>query len=199
MYNLGVKIERDKQTKTSPKEIRVATYRKGQEPRKEIAMNTTTSAVRFTIDFINTTITGTQASFNKASKGFGPEYEELTAKIAAHPTFKLAIKEQKHKTTRAKRTYEGLNDDFIKNYISTLDNAKEMQREYKAIQEAAKECHMKAFPMTKKWFLDKFSTGEKPFNMADAREKISNFRIAQATKPLTDISSDNAEQTNEAA
>ena len=35
--------------------------------------------------------------------------------------------------------------------------------------------------------------------MADAREKISNFRIAQATKPLTDISSDNAEQTNEAA
>lgn len=162
-------------------------------------MNTTTSAVRFTIDFIKTTITGTQASFNKASKGFGPEYEELTAKIAAHPTFKLAVKEQKHKTTRAKRTYEGLNDEFIQAYISTLDNAKEMQREYKAIQEAAKECHMKAFPMTKKWFLDKFSTGEKPFNMDDAREKISDFRIAQATKPLTDVSSDNAEQTNEAA
>lgn len=196
MYNLGVKIERDKQTKTSPKEIRVATYRKGQEPRKEITMNTTTSAVRFTIDFINTTITGTQASFNKASKGFGPEYEELTAKIAAHPTFKLAVKEQKHKTTHAKRTYEGLNDEFIRAYIS---NAKEMQREYKAIQEAAKECHMKAFPMTKKWFLDKFSTEEKPFNMDDAREKISDFRIAQATKPLTDVSSDNAEQTNEAA
>ena len=199
MYNLGVKIERDKQTRTSPKEIRVATYRKGQEPRKEITMNTTTSAVRFTIDFINKTIAGTQASFNKASKGFGPEYEELTAKIAAHPTFKLTVKEQKHKTTRAKRTYEGLNDEFIQAYISTLDNAKEMQREYKAIQKAAKECNMKAFPMTKKWFLDKFSTGEKPFNMADAREKISNFRIAQATKPLTDISSDNAEQTNEAA
>ncbi|MDO4174798.1 MAG: hypothetical protein Q4D42_08530 [Eubacteriales bacterium] len=199
MYNLGVKIERDKQTKTSPKEIRVATYRKGQEPRKEIAMNTTTSAVRFTIDFINTTIIGTQASFNKASKGFGPEYEELTAKIAAHPTFKLAVKEQKHKTARAKRTYEGLNDEFIQAYISTLDNAEEMQREYKAIQKAAKGCRMKAFPMTKKWFLDKFSTKEKPFKMDDAREKISNFRIAQATKPLTEISSDNAEQTRKAS
>lgn len=32
--------------------------------------------------------------------------------------------------------------------------------------------------------------------MDDAREKISDFRIAQATKPLTDVSSDNAEQAN---
>lgn len=53
-------------------------------------MNTTTStnsAVRFTIDFFKQTITGTKASFAKAGKGFGPEYEELTAKMAAHPTF----------------------------------------------------------------------------------------------------------------
>ena len=80
-----------------------------------------------------------------------------------------------------------------------MDNAEEMQREYKAIQKAAKECRMKAFPMTKKWFLDKFRTEEKPFNMDDAREKISKFRIAQATKPLTEISSDNAEQTRKAS
>lgn len=38
------------------------------------------SAVRFTIDFFNKTITGTKASFDKAGKGFGAEYEELTAK-----------------------------------------------------------------------------------------------------------------------
>ena len=53
--------------------------------------------------------------------------------------------------------------------------------------------------LTKKWFLDKFSTKEKPFKMDDAREKISNFRIAQATKPLTEISSDNAEQIRKAS
>lgn len=158
----------------------------------------TTYSVRFTIDFIEQTITGTKASFNKASKGFGPEYEELTAKIAAHPTFMLTVKEQKHKTTRAKRTYEGLNDGFIKDYISTLDNAKEMHREYEAIQMFAKECRMKAFPMTKKWFLEKFSTEKQPFNMDDAREKISDFRIAQATQPLTVVSSDNAAQADEA-
>ena len=39
------------------------------------------SNVRFTLDFFKKTITGTKASFNKANKGFGPEYEELTSKM----------------------------------------------------------------------------------------------------------------------
>ena len=50
-------------------------------------MNTTKSNVRFTINFFEQTITGTKASFSKAGKGFGPEYEELTSKMAAHPGF----------------------------------------------------------------------------------------------------------------
>ena len=73
--------------------------------------NTTSSsksAVRFTLNFFDKTITGTKASFNKANKGFGPEYEELTSKMAAHPDFTLVVKEQKTKTTKAKRTYEGM-------------------------------------------------------------------------------------------
>lgn len=198
MYNLGVKIERDKQTKTSPKEIRVATYRKGQEPRKEIAMNTTTSAVRFTIDFINTTITGTQASFNKASKGFGPEYEELTAKMAAHPTFTLTVKEQKHKATSAKKTYEGMDFKFMEDYIATFEDAT-LAHEYESVKEMAKKCGTKTYPLTKKWFLGKFSKMEGGFDMDAARKDIANFRIALATQLLTNVSSDNAEQTNEAA
>ena len=198
MYNLGVKIERDKQTKTSPKEIRVATYRKGQEPRKEITMNTTTSAVRFTIDFIKTTITGTQASFNKASKGFGPEYEELTAKMAAHPTFTLTVKEQKHKATSAKKTYEGMDFKFMEDYIATFEDAT-LAHEYESVKEMAKKCGTKAYPLTKKWFLGRFSKMEGGFDMDAARKDIANFRIAQATQLLTNVSSDNAEQTNEAA
>ena len=70
------------------------------------------SNVRFTLDFFKKTITGTKASFNKANKGFGPEYEELTAKMAAHPDFELRVKEQKTKTTKAKRTYEGIHWTF---------------------------------------------------------------------------------------
>ena len=198
MYNLGVKIERDKQTKTSPKEIRVATYRKGQEPRKEITMNTTTSAVRFTIDFINTTITGTQASFNKASKGFGPEYEELTAKIAAHPTFTLTVKEQKHKATRAKKTYEGMDFKFMEDYIATFEDST-LAHEYESVKEMAKKCGTKTYPLTKKWFLGKFSKMEGGFDMDAARKDIANFRIALATQLLTNVSSDNAEQTRKAS
>ena len=44
----------------------------------------TTYTERFTIDFISKKIIGTQASFNKASKGTGEIYEELASKIARH-------------------------------------------------------------------------------------------------------------------
>ena len=43
--------------------------------------NKTASTTRFTLDFFNKTISGTKASFNKANKGFGAEYEELTSKM----------------------------------------------------------------------------------------------------------------------
>ena len=171
-------------TKTSPKEIRVATYRHGQEPRKDITMNTTTStnsAVRFTIDFFKQTITGTKASFAKAGKGFGPEYEELTAKMAAHPTFTLTVKEQKHKATSAKKTYEGMDFKFMEDYIATFENAT-LAHEYESVKEMAKKCGTKAYPLTKKWFLGKFSDVESGFDMDAARKTIADFRIVQATK-----------------
>ena len=67
-------------------------------------MNTTKNAARFTLNFFDKTITGTKASFNKANKGFGPEYEELTAKMAAHPDFELRVKEQKVQSSRIRKS-----------------------------------------------------------------------------------------------
>ena len=64
----------------------------------------TTYTERFTIDFISKKIIGTQASFNKASKGTGEIYEELASKIARPPNFEVAVKEQKTHITKAKRT-----------------------------------------------------------------------------------------------
>ena len=61
----------------------------------------TNRTARFVIDFVKKTITGSEASFKKASKGFGPEYEELTEKITKHPEFKLIVIEAK-KSTKAK-------------------------------------------------------------------------------------------------
>lgn len=78
---------------------------------------TTTYTERFTIDFISKKIIGTQASFNKASKGTGEIYEELASKIARHPNFEVAVKEQKKHITKAKRTYDGMDFKFMEAYI----------------------------------------------------------------------------------
>ena len=144
-------------------------------------MNTNKNmTVRFTIDFPTKTITGTKASFNKAGKGFGAEYEELAAKLAAHPDYTLVVKEQKRKTTKAKRTYEGLDFDFMEAYIEMQAEAEKLTNEYKAVKEmAAIRCSSK-YPLTKKWFLGKFSTEDQPFDMDKARKDIDNYHIRQA-------------------
>ena len=167
-------------------------------------MNTTTStsksAVRFTLNFFDKTITGTKASFNKANKGFGPEYEELTSKMAAHPDFKLVVKEQKTKTTKAKKTYEGMDYKFMEAYIATFEDAS-MVKEYEAVKQMAEDCGTKAYPLTKKWFLGKFSDMEGGFDMEAAKKDISNFRIAKAQASILEVVSAAAaaEQTEAAA
>ena len=164
-------------------------------------MNTNTtsskSSVHFIIDFINKEIIGTQASFNKASKGSGAEYEELTTKMAAHSDFELKVKAEKNKSTRPKRSYEGMNTKFIKDYISTLDNAADMMAEYNAVQKMAKDCSTSAYPLTKKWFLGKFGTKEDGFDMEAAKEQISNFRISQAAQMAATLSAESVAEPNQ--
>ena len=164
-----------------------------------IIMNTTTSSARFTLDFFKKTITGTKASFNKANKGFGPEYEELTAKMAAHPDFTLVVKEQKTKTTRAKRTYEGMDYKFMEDYIATFEDAS-MMKAYEAVKKMAEDCGTKPYPLTKKWFLSKFSDMEGVFDMEAAKKDIANFRIAKAQASILEVMSKAAadEQDEEA-
>lgn len=162
---------------------------KAKRARKATIMNAITtsskSAVRFTLNFFDKTITGTKASFNKANKGFGPEYEELTSKMAAHPDFTLVVKEQKTKTTKSKRTYEGMDYKFMEDYIATFEDAS-MVKEYEAVKQMAEDCGTKAYPLTKKWFLGKFSDMEGGFDMDAAKKDIADFRIAQAEKKVAE-------------
>ena len=164
---------------------------KAKRARKETTMNTTTSSVRFTINFFNKTITGTKASFNKAGKGFGPEYEELATKMAAHPDFTLIVKEQKTKTTKAKRTYEGMDYKFMEDYIATFED-ETMVKAYKAVKQMAKDCGTKAYPLVKKWFLAKFSDMEGVFDMDAAKKDIADFRIAKAQASILEVVSEAA-------
>jgi len=164
---------------------------KAKRARKETTMNTTTSSVRFTINFFDKQIIGTKASFNKAGKGFGPEYEELAAKIAAHPDFELVVKEQKHKTTKSKRTYEGMDFKFMEDYIATFEDAS-MVKAYEAVKQMAKDCGTKSYPLTKKWFLAKFSDMDGVFDMEAAKKDIANYRIAKAQASILEVVSEAA-------
>ncbi len=140
----------------------------------------TTSTERFTIDFINKKIIGTQASFNKASKGTGEIYEELASKIARHPDFEVAVKEQKKHITKAKRTYDGMDFKFMEAYIATQKIAEQLVKEYEAVKKMAKASNTSVYPFTKKWFLGKFDPEKKGFDMKKAIEEISSHRIASA-------------------
>ena len=144
------------------------------------------SNVRFTLDFFKKTITGTKASFNQANKGFGPVYEELTAKMAAHPDFELRGKEQKAKTTKSKRTYEGMDFKFMEDYIATFEDAS-MVKAYEAVKQMAKDCGTKSYPLVKKWFLAKFSDMEGGFDMEAAKKDIANYRIAKAQASILEV------------
>lgn len=134
----------------------------------------------FTIDFMRKRIIGTKASFNKASKGAGDAYSELTAKIAAHPDYKLIVKTSKHKSVKKKRTYDGLDFDFMESYISIQPDAEAVMREYEEVKRVAVACGTSIYPFIKKWFLGKYSSANNPFDMTEAREAINNARLAAA-------------------
>ncbi|MBE6961790.1 MAG: hypothetical protein E7445_04975 [Ruminococcaceae bacterium] len=140
----------------------------------------TTNTVRFTVDFIEKKIIGTKASFDKASKGFGPAYEELAEKVAKHSDFKLEVKEQKKHTTKAKRTYDGMDFAFMEAYIETLKNAEQIMAEYEAIKADAKKWDISVYPYTKKWFLGEFDPDKNGFDMAKAKQEITEYRMSRA-------------------
>lgn len=146
-------------------------------------MSQTAEKCYFTIDFLKKTIAGTKTSLKKAGKGSGAEYEELITKLSAHPDFKLVVVEPKQKSNKAKTTYKGLDYTFMEAYIATLKNSEAVLADYNAVKKMAETCGTKAYPLTKKWFLNKFSTEENPFDMDKARDTISNHRIKTAIAP----------------
>ena len=134
----------------------------------------------FSVDFFARTISGTKASFIKASKGNGPAYEELAGLIAKHPEFELVIKEPKQRINRAKRDYNGMDYDFIVSYIEIQPKATTLMAEYESVKKFAKENKMSVYPFVKKWFLGEFDPDKNGFNMAEAKKAISDYRMAKA-------------------
>ena len=156
--------------------------------------NTTNNqAPRFIVDFINKKIIGTKASFDKASKGFGSIYEELAAKVAKHPDFTPEVKEQKKHSTKAKKTYEGLDYKLMEDYIRIQANGIKVMRKYEAVKKFAKKAGKTVYPIVKKWFLAVYED----FDVKEAEDAIRDALIASATNSVS--VEDQANSTEELA
>ena len=73
----------------------------------------------------------------------------------------------------------------MEDYIATFEDVA-MVKEYEAVKEMAENCGTKVYPLTKKWFLGKFSDMEGGFDMEAAKKDIAEFRIAQAEKKVAE-------------
>lgn len=139
------------------------------------------NGTRFVINFIDKTITGTKASFDKAGKGEGEIYIELADKMAAYPKYKLVIKEQKKRSTKTKQTYDGLNFDLMEKFIKIQDDSETLLRAYNGAKMMADKVGTSKYPFVKKWFLGQF----KDFDVAEAKEAISNHNISLVVQNAT--------------
>jgi len=119
LYNVGVKSEGHEETQT---QYRIKNFECAKSTRKEIIMKKNI----FTINFTNSTISGSKSALKKASNPASAEYKELTAKMAAHPTFKVVEKEP----NTDKNTYKGMDFKMMRDYINAQPNAKELMAEF---------------------------------------------------------------------
>lgn len=120
----------------------------------------------FTVCFEDNTIIATKTTLKKASVPNSPEYKTLMKLMKQNPTFAVVVKEIKK--AEGKKTYSGLNNGFIKNYISIKENAEELEQQYNKAYEMGK------FVMVRKWFLNTF----KNFDMEEAKREIAKARLA---------------------
>ena len=127
----------------------------------------------FHFDFFERQIVGTKACFDKASKGSGSEYDELAAKMAAHPDYTLVAKKQSKKINRAKHTYHGLDYKFMERYIRIQMNQELLMKQYQNAKKVAKDAGRSVYPFVKHWFLDQFGNEDGYFDMEEAEETIT--------------------------
>ena len=125
---------------------------------------------RFTVDFFTKKIIGTKASFDKARRHGSSEYKELCGLMSDNPDFEIVVKEIKQ--NKSKQSYKKLDFKFIESYISIQPDAEKIMREYEAIKISAKSLGRSVYPDTKRWFLEKFSSEDKPFDMDEATREI---------------------------
>ena len=158
--------------------------------------NTTTSSVRFTLDFAKRQIVGTKASFDKASKGVGPIYEELAAKMAAHPEYTFKIIPPK--SNKEREVYTKMDITFMRDYIEMVGDT-EFSVKFEKIIAFADVQGKSKYPLAKKYFLKQYKTEEHDFKYAEVKELVENYRINKVGTGLTESALTTEEDTDSLA
>lgn len=145
---------------------------RAQSAERKYIMSNRNNPARFTVDFVRKQIIGTKTSLNRAKNCNNPEYKELRELMEAHPRFRVAAK--KVKQNNSKQTYKKLNFKFIEKYISIQPDSEKIMREYEAVKTSAESLDRSVYPHVKRWFIERFSSEGKPFNMDEATREIEN-------------------------
>lgn len=135
-------------------------------------MSNRNKPAHFTVDFVRKQINGTKTSLSKAKNYGSDEYKELCELMEAHPRFRVVTKVTKE--NNSKQTYKNLNFKFIEKYISIQPDAEKIMREYKAVKDSAESLSRSVYPRVKRWFIERFSTEDKPFDVEKATKEIEN-------------------------
>lgn len=133
-------------------------------------MSNNSSSVRFTLNFADKTIVGTKASFAKASKGFGPVYDELAALMAKHPTYRCVEKAPK-KPAKEKRSYVGMDIPFIIDFFHAIDMEEDAAKLEKALAYAEAN-RISKYPLAKRMLFDVCPD----FDYASAKQEVAEYR-----------------------
>ena len=147
LYNVGVKIERDK-SKTSQKTIKIkgtARTTKG----KTIMKKTTAPS----INFANNTITLTKAYAKLAYTPGTKEFRELSTILKAYPHLTVAMRSAKPNEEKEKHT--GLTVDRMEFHIKTIEKDEAGLAEFQAVKAYYKGMNG-YYGKVKGWFLKKY-------------------------------------------
>ena len=161
-------------------------------------MNNNNASVRFTLNFSAKTIVGTKASFDKASKGFGPIYEELAALMAKHPTYGVEIKEPK-KAVKDKQTYAGMDVKFMLDYAAAVGQD-DFRAKMVKVRDFTKASGNSVYPIVKRMFLEHFAPeANRRFAYNAAKVIVSEYRYKGIITAATSHTEPVAEDENLAA
>lgn len=152
---------------------------------------------RFTLIFVEKKIVGTKASFDKASKGFGPIYEELAAKMAAHPDYTIEIVAPK--SNKERQVYKGMDIDFMHDYLVATEDA--FVTTFDKIVAFTRKNHDSVYPIVKKYFFEHFTKkidGVDTLNFKfDEAKKIVEAHRMGIPYPLTETNTSSTSPNEE--